>query len=224
MKNIFKEAVAHEVIDRINKLTPQTKPLWGKMAVAQMLAHCCVTYEYVYDSKYAKPNALTRMLLKLIVKNAVVNEKPYKKNSATGPDFLIKDSRDFESEKKRLIDYITKTQELGESHFGGKKSHSFGPLTTQEWNNMFYKHIDHHLGQFGVWSIFILLGLIETPPEASAESPGTLNESLVDSSMWLLFICTIEMNFNILFLPFLQESPVKIWLQRQIFETRSSTN
>jgi hypothetical protein len=150
MKNIFSEPVAREVIARINQLTPTTKPIWGKMNVEQMLAHCCVSYEYVYDDKYRKPNGLTRLLLKLFVKNAVVSEKPYKKNTPTGPDFLIKDSRNFENEKKRLIDYITRTQQLGASHFDGKESHSFGPLTVEEWNNMFYKHVDHHLSQFGV--------------------------------------------------------------------------
>jgi hypothetical protein len=150
MKNIFSEPVAREVIARINQLTPTTKPIWGKMNVEQMLAHCCVSYEYVYDDKYRKPSGLTRLLLKLFVKNAVVSEKPYKKNTPTGPDFLIKDSRNFENEKKRLIDYITRTQQLGASHFDGKESHSFGPLTVEEWNNMFYKHVDHHLSQFGV--------------------------------------------------------------------------
>ena len=49
----------------------------------------------------------------------------------------------------RLIDYINRTQQLGENHFDGKESHSFGPLTKTEWNNMFYKHLDHHLAQFG---------------------------------------------------------------------------
>ena len=34
--------------------------------------------------------------------------------------------------------------------FEGKESNSFGPLTKGEWNNMFYKHLDHHLSQFGV--------------------------------------------------------------------------
>lgn len=150
MKNIFAPSVTQEVIDRIDRLTPETKPLWGKMSVSQMLAHCCVSYEYVYETKYARPNAFARFLLKLFVKNAVVGEKPYKKNTATGPDFVIKDSRDFDSEKKRLTDYVTRTQQLGEAHFEGKESHSFGPLTAVEWNNMFYKHIDHHLSQFGV--------------------------------------------------------------------------
>ena len=73
-----------------------------------------------------------------------------KKNSRTAPAFLIANERDFEIEKKRLIDHLTKTQELGEDYFDNKESHSFGPLTKTEWNNLFYKHLNHHLEQFGV--------------------------------------------------------------------------
>jgi len=49
-----------------------------------------------------------------------------------------------------LIDYIEKTQQLGETHFDNKESHSFGRLTETEWNIMMYKHLNHHLNQFGV--------------------------------------------------------------------------
>jgi hypothetical protein len=62
---------------------------------------------------------------------------------------IIPNERDFEKEKKLLIEYLKKTQNLGENYFNGRKSHSFGKLT-KGWNNMFYKHIDHHLNQFGV--------------------------------------------------------------------------
>lgn len=150
MKNIFSISDAREVIERINKLTATSQPQWGKMSVGQMLAHCNVTYEMVYEDVHSKPNAILKFILKLFVKNSVVNEVPYKHNSSTAPQFIIKETKDFEHEKARLIDYITKTQLLGEASFDGKESHSFGKLTKQEWNNMFYKHLDHHLRQFGV--------------------------------------------------------------------------
>lgn len=150
MKNIFSKEITEEVIERINKLTKDTQPIWGTMSVAQMLAHCNVTYEMVYTNKHQKPNAFTRWILKTIVKRAVVSEKLYKKNSRTAPQFLITDQKDFLEEKKRLEDYIIQTQELGKAHFHGKESNSFGKLTSEEWNNMFYKHLDHHLTQFGV--------------------------------------------------------------------------
>jgi hypothetical protein len=149
MKNIFNQADTAEVIARINKLSPSSQALWGKMSVGQMLAHCNVTYEMVYDNIHPAPNAVMKFILKLFVKNVVVSEKPFKKNSQTSPAFIITDSKDFEKEKKRLIDYINKTQKLGDAHFEGKESNSFGALSKSEWNNMFYKHLDHHLSQFG---------------------------------------------------------------------------
>lgn len=150
MKSVFNEADSQEIINRINKLTPSSQPLWGKMNVAQMLAHCSVTYEMIYTDKHPKPNPFLKLILKLLVKKTVVTDKPYKKNSQTAPAFLIADERIFETEKDNLINYINKTRELGEAYFDGKESHSFGTLSLKEWNTMFYKHLDHHLSQFGV--------------------------------------------------------------------------
>lgn len=150
MKNIFETSVTQEIVDRINQLQPGTPPQWGKMNASRMLAHCNVLYELTYENKHKKPNPLMRFILKTFVKKMVVNETPYKRNGQTAPVFLIKDDKNFEAEKQRLIGYVQKTQQLGPSHFNQREYPSFGILTTAEWNNMFYKHLDHHLRQFGV--------------------------------------------------------------------------
>lgn len=150
MKNIFEAPVKEEIVNRINKLTATTPPQWGKMSVGQMLAHCNVTYEMAFEDIHKKPNVFMRFILKLLVKQAVVGPKPYKNNSQTAPQFVVREDKDFEKEKQRLLNYIDKTYELGEGYFEGRESLSFGKLTKEEWNNMFYKHLDHHLKQFGV--------------------------------------------------------------------------
>ena len=150
LPNIFTESVATEIIGRLNRLTATTQPNWGKMSVAQMLAHCCVTYEMYYEDKHAKPNFFVGFILKTFIKSSVVGEKSYPQNGSTAPQFVITETKDFEAEKARLIGFIQKTQQLGEAHFDGKASHSFSNLTKTEWNNMFYKHLNHHLTQFGV--------------------------------------------------------------------------
>jgi len=150
MKNIFNQEVTEEIIERINKLENSTQSVWGKMTVGQMLAHCNVTYEMVYENKHSKPKAFMKFILKAMVKKTVVGETPYKHNSRTAPQFLMTDSKDFLNERQRLINFIKMTQEKGDRYFDGKESHSFGPLKKTEWNNMFYKHLDHHLCQFGV--------------------------------------------------------------------------
>lgn len=150
MKSVFDQDNVVELTGRIEQLKNDSQPQWGKMNVSQMLAHCNVTYELIYDNIHPKPGAFKKVILKLLVKNLVVNEKPYKKNSPTASEFLISSARDFELERKRLKDYIVLTLSNGSSYFEGKESHSFGKLTTQEWNNMMCKHLDHHLTQFGV--------------------------------------------------------------------------
>ncbi len=150
MLNVFEKSAVNKYIERINGLTNSTRPLWGKMSVGQMLAHLNVAYEMVYTDKHPEPGAFKRWFVTLVAKKAVVGPKPYPRNSRTAPEFLITTERDFDNEKQRLVDYLTKTLELGAAHFDGKESHSFGALTKDEWNVLFSKHLDHHLTQFGV--------------------------------------------------------------------------
>ena len=148
--NIFSSEVTEQFISRIQKIQDTTNPQWGKMNAAQMIAHCCVTYELVYENIHPKPGLLMQLLLKTIVKKTVTGTVPYKKDLKTSPAFLKTGEYNLAAEKTRLINYLRRTQELGESYFDGKESHSFGKLNSNEWNNMFAKHLDHHLTQFGV--------------------------------------------------------------------------
>ncbi len=149
LPNIFTREVSETVINRINQLDAHTQPQWGRMKVAQMLAHCNVSYEMVYEDKHPRPKFPMTFILRTFIKRVVTGPAPYKHNTPTAPAFRMTTEKDFEAEKSRLIAYIQKTQQLGESYFDNKASHSFGRLSKEEWNNLFYKHLDHHLKQFG---------------------------------------------------------------------------
>ncbi len=148
--SVFEPATNVTLIERINKLTSETKPEWGKMNVAQMLAHVNVGYDIAYGKTPVSYNFLMKFMLKTFVKNTVVGSKPYSKNGSTSPVFVIKDERDFEKEKAQLIEYIKKTEEKGSNYFEGRESAAFGKLSSKQWSIQFYKHLDHHLTQFGV--------------------------------------------------------------------------
>jgi len=150
IRNLFDQKETQETIARINKIEPSTKPQWGKMNATQMLAHCNVAYEMVYTDKHPKPKGFEKFMMKLFAKKAVVGPKPYPKNGRTAPAFIITDERDFEVEKQNLLAHLNKTQQLGAAHFNRKENAAFGALTESEWNTLFSKHLDHHLGQFGV--------------------------------------------------------------------------
>lgn len=150
MKNVFDPATVSELTSRINRLTPSTRPTWGRMSVDQMLAHCNVTYDMLYTDKYPWPGTIRRFLLKALVKRGIVGPKPYRRNLPTAPQFRMVGAKDFAAERTRLLEYLNRVQREGEQAFEGRESKSFGPLTASEWSTMFYKHLDHHLTQFGV--------------------------------------------------------------------------
>ena len=150
LENIFNASTTESCIARLEKLTAETKPQWGKMNAPQMLAHLNVPYDMTYVEINPKFNVMTKLLLKWFVKPGVVGEKPYKKNSRTAPVFFVEGDRDFELEKSRLIENIKKTEQLGKDHFEGRDYVSFGKMTATEWSNLFYKHLDHHFTQFDI--------------------------------------------------------------------------
>jgi ribosomal protein L17 len=148
--NVFDPQTTRTVLKRLESLTPQTQPLWGTMDAAKMLAHLNVAYDMAFERLIVKQNLVQKLLMKLVVKNAVTNTKPYTKNLRTAPQFLIASAKDFEKERNAFIQNIIEVEQKGTSYFNGKISQSFGPLTATQWNNMFYKHIDHHFKQFGI--------------------------------------------------------------------------
>ena len=148
--NTFDSKTTEVTVSRLEKLNHTTAPQWGKMNSAQMLAHLNVTYDLAYDKIQPTGNFFTKFLVKILVKPIVVSEKPYKKNSHTAPIFIITNERDFEKEKSIFINNIKETEVKGAAYFEGKLSSSFGPMTSKEWSNQFYKHIDHHFDRFGV--------------------------------------------------------------------------
>ena len=83
LPNIFTKETSNLIIERINQLTSSTSPKWGKMNVAQMLAHCNITYEMIYTDNHKKPGGFVKLLLKWMVKGKVVSEAPYPQNGRT---------------------------------------------------------------------------------------------------------------------------------------------
>ncbi len=148
---IFNEDNLQTNINRLEKLSPNTQPQWGKMNAAQMLAHLNVAYGIDNGSiPVEKPNFLMKLMLKHVIKKVVTGDKPYTKNSRTAPVFLVSDERIFENEKNNLIQQMKKVQQNGAAYYEGKENPSFGKMSSQEWNTMFSKHLEHHFEQFGI--------------------------------------------------------------------------
>ena len=147
IKNLFEPAVKEDIIDRINKLTPQTKPLWGKMNVSQMLAHVQMPIRIALGTHQPKGSFLLRLIGPLF-KSKLWDENPYKQSLPTDPTFVMTGTeKDFEKEKAALIALVNN---FNETSIRSEKHPVFGKLNKHNWSKATWKHLDHHLKQFGV--------------------------------------------------------------------------
>ena len=150
LPSVYERKTNEDLFIRLDKIKFDAKPKWGKMDAPKMLAHLNIAYDLAFERIFAKPNIFMKLLIILFIKKVVTNEIPYKQNSPTAPVFIISNEKDFEAEKAKLIANIKEVQSKGAAFFEGKVNQSFGKLTAIEWNNMFYKHLNHHFNQFGV--------------------------------------------------------------------------
>ncbi|MEI9957583.1 MAG: DUF1569 domain-containing protein [Ferruginibacter sp.] len=146
LKNLFDTTAKQEIIARINKLTPQSKALWGKMNIEQMLAHCQMPLGVATGKHTLKGNFFIRLIGPLF-KKQLFNETPFKRNLPTDKSFIIVNPQEFEKEKKNLIDMLN---DFSENNMSGEPHPFFGKMTKEEWSKGTWKHLDHHLQQFGV--------------------------------------------------------------------------
>ncbi|KAB2878507.1 DUF1569 domain-containing protein [bacterium] len=147
MKSIFEPDAQKEIMERLNKLTPQTPAQWGKMNAAQMLAHCTLTMQVPVGDLAVKPTFFR--YIGRFFKSMATNDKPFSKNSPTAAEFVISDGRDFNKERSNFTVAFNKL--IPGEHTIKISNHSFfGLMTPLEWGKLMYKHADHHFKQFGV--------------------------------------------------------------------------
>ncbi len=146
MKNLFVASDAQEILDRVEKVTPQSTRQWGKMDAAQMLAHCSKCMEMANGTLRPKRTLIGKIIGGLF-KSQYINEKPFSPGNPTSAETEVTGTHDFSSEKKKLVGLI---RDFSDSKSATTHPHPFfGDFTAEEWSRGMYKHLDHHLRQFG---------------------------------------------------------------------------
>ena len=148
MKSLFDVVVANEVKQRIDSLRMGREGQWGKMSVAQTVAHCASGLEMALG-EIKPPRALIGRLIGSIIKPKVVgNDEPLRRNSPTMKELLISGECNLDEERARLHSLIDRFVWGGTTVCTTHPHPFFGPLTPAEWAILTYKHLDHHLRQF----------------------------------------------------------------------------
>lgn len=149
MKSLFNPTDRESLSRRLATLEPDARRQWGKMDPAQMLLHCAIGLEAVTGDLPTKQVFLGKLVTPFI-RGLVLGEKPFRRNVPTDPTFVVSDRRGFEEERTRLATQIDRFVQRGPGSAGKKPHVFFGRLSGDEWGRLMYKHLDHHLRQFGV--------------------------------------------------------------------------
>ena len=149
MKSIFYEQDKNELLRRIEKLSPTHAAIWGKMNVSQMLTHSIEGLKMPTGEIKPKRVGFPVNLIGRLIKNKVLAAGELRKNAPTAPELTITDTKDFEKEKMQLIAAVNEIYAMGEAGVKQDIHPFFGKMTPKEWGILNYKHLDHHLRQFG---------------------------------------------------------------------------
>lgn len=148
MKSLFDPKTLDEMLSRLRSLSNDSERKWGKMSVAQMLAHCQTPMCLAIGDVKLKRSLLGKLIGRMI-KGKVVGPKPFKQGLPTDARFVVKDERDFATEHTALSALVERYAAGGPDGISKDPHPFFGPMTPEEWDALMWKHLDHHLQQFG---------------------------------------------------------------------------
>jgi hypothetical protein len=147
MKTLWQESSRQEIIGRLEKLTNDSKANWGKMNCSQMLAHVADGVRMCLGDLKTEPKKTPLRFRP--VKHLIIYWLPFPKGAPTAPELISRQAENIESEVSAIKNLIEK--------FAGREIETewahhpaFGKLSGKDWGALGYKHIDHHLKQFGV--------------------------------------------------------------------------
>lgn len=145
--DFYKSENYNQLIQRLDSLSADAQPKWGKMTVNQMLHHlvkaigCGLGYYNLPDQS----NLMTQNVVKFVVFNVL---KGFPKNAATPKVFVSEEQYNFEAEKRQLKDILKKAYQTTSDNDWGSHTY-FGKLNRREWGRLIMIHCDHHFKQFG---------------------------------------------------------------------------
>ena len=148
MKSLFEVEPRAEILRRLAGLRPDSPRRWGSLTPAQIVIHCLDTFDYTFGVKDTEPpkgpmqSGLARWMV-------IDSPLPWPRGVRTAPQFFESEPRAFDDDLAKLRACVERFSQ-GKSHATWGRSPMLGALTAEQWSRLQYRHLDHHLRQFGL--------------------------------------------------------------------------
>ena len=147
MRSVFNGEDRITLGERMDGLTLAHAPRWGTMTCGKMLAHLTDGVRMALGEVAVKPRPGPLRLGP--VRHLVIHWLPFPKGAPTAPELLERCAQDCRDE----VGALKAELERMAARAGTLKwvEHpAFGRMSERDWGVLVYRHIDHHLRQFGV--------------------------------------------------------------------------
>lgn len=148
MRSILNETDRAALLSRMHSLTASSTARWGKMDVVSMLRHLHLSMRMATgDLAVASVNKRPFQMFPL--KHLLLYVVPFPKGAPTAKELYPDEASAFDEERATVVRLLEQIG-AGPQDGTGPSHPLFGALSRREWGVVTYKHVDHHLKQFGV--------------------------------------------------------------------------
>jgi len=146
-RSLWSESDRQQLLARLDRLRPDTRPLWGSMNAMQMITHLTDWMRMATGELESVP--LQRVMRYPVIKQLIIYWMPWPKGVPTAPELLARNATGWEEER---ADFSRRLSAFGELKSTARwpVHPAFGNISTNGWGVLGYRHTDHHLRQFGV--------------------------------------------------------------------------
>jgi hypothetical protein len=146
-KTLANARMRHELLDRLERLEPGATPLWGTMTAPQMLAHLA---DWMLMAKgELKVTLHNRPQRYPPLKQLLVYWLPFPKGIMTSPELVGREPLEWSIERAAVRQQVQSFENLNPKMIWPDHP-VFGKMTPHAWCVFAYRHMDHHLRQFGI--------------------------------------------------------------------------
>jgi uncharacterized protein DUF1569 len=148
MKTMFDESLRGEILRRIDRVSGDARPLWGKMNAEQMLTHLIASMRMAIGELQTKSRKSPIRFPPL--RQFVVYWMPWPKGVSTAPELLPPANCENVEQSKSELSRLLAVFAARGSEMKWPLHPMFGNLGGKGWGILSWRHFDHHLRQFGV--------------------------------------------------------------------------
>jgi hypothetical protein len=147
MKTIFDDEARAALMARLARVTMESRPRWGKMNAEQMLAHLVEAMRMALGEFPTRPKRMVTRFPPF--RQLFVYWLPWPKGAPTARELLPSDRRSLDDSRREIVRLVQTISERAPAT-GWPDHPAFGKLSRRGWGVLGWRHIDHHLRQFGL--------------------------------------------------------------------------